>query len=186
MPDTDDKAKDRMWALLLAGDYSNCLQLARTVIEVRPDDWNARMFEGESLLKLKDYQSAVSAFSECLRINPEFFPALASRGEAYFYTGDYDNALADVEEYLKYEGTPSVYQLASVCLWKKGQTDQAYEYIDIAITNGEQGNAYVQKAGFLEEDGEYREALKYYERGAEKLPNDEKVKGKIEKLKMYI
>ncbi|HMB65822.1 MAG TPA: tetratricopeptide repeat protein, partial [Patescibacteria group bacterium] len=61
-----------------------------------------------------------------------------------------------------------------------------YEYIDIAITNGEQGNAYVQKAGFLEEDGEYREALKYYERGAEKLPNDEKVKGKIEKLKMYI
>jgi len=86
MPDTNDKAKDRMWALLLAGDYSNCLQLARTVIEVRPDDWNARMFEGESLLKLKDYQSAVSAFSECLRVNPEFFPALASRGEAYFYT----------------------------------------------------------------------------------------------------
>lgn len=183
MSDVDDKAIDRMWSLLYKGAYSDCLQLARTIIQVQPDNWGARMFEGNCLLELKDYDGAIESLNECLRINPDFFPAIASRGETYFYKQDYDRALADLEEALRNIPFPGFYQLASVCLYKKGNTAKAYDYINRAIEEGGDGNTYVQKASFLEQDGEYKEALKYYEKGAEELPDDKTVKVKIKKLK---
>ena len=184
MISVNEKAKERLWSLLLSGSYIDCLKLARTIVAVQPENFNARMFEGVSLLELKDYDGAISALDECLRLRPDFSPALDSRAEAHFYKGDYDKALADIEKFLGYMENANSYGLASVCFYKKGERDRAYEYIDLAIKISEKDkhSFCIQKANFLESDGYIKEALEYYKTGLEKMPEDQEIKNKIREL----
>jgi len=182
MSQVENKARERLWSLLQVGAYADCLELARTILKVRPEDWNARMFEGNSLLGLEDFPGAIQAFDKCLRLEPDLFPARACRGEAYFKNKEYANALADLEESLKYTQGPYSYQIASVCLRELGQKDKSYEYIDMALKNNADGNAYAQKALFLERDEHYIDALKYYRQAAKMLPGDKFVQDKIAEI----
>lgn len=184
MPDINKKAKERLWSLLYAEKYLDCLKLARTILAVQPEDLNARMFEGVSLLNLEDYDGAISALDKCLLLRSDFFPALDSRAKAYFKKKDYDKALSDAEKFLDYMESANSYGLASVCLYKKGEKSKAYEYIDLAIeiAKEEKYNFCIQKASFLENDGHIEEALKYYKTKPEKGTIDKDIKNKIKRL----
>ncbi len=124
---------------------------------------NKRMtfiIKAEKCKLANDRKNAVKYYRKALKLMPSDIKTRYSLAYLEFASGDYDSSLKDcyiVEKHLK---SPELYNIMGLCLYAKGDFEQAISSYDTALKKEQTGAVLNNKALALKKLGRYDESLK--------------------------
>jgi tetratricopeptide (TPR) repeat protein len=77
--------------------YEQAAALFRRAADAKPNDFDARDYLGQTLLRLRQYEAAETIFQKLVDVDPSSGRALLGLGIARSYLGKYDEALANLK-----------------------------------------------------------------------------------------
>jgi tetratricopeptide (TPR) repeat protein len=94
-----DRARLRLGAALLTGDFNARLQALGALARLDPADPDTHRALAESLMSVRQYDAAVTEFRRALALRPEDILSLNSMGYAAAYSGDLPTAIRALRGY---------------------------------------------------------------------------------------
>lgn len=103
---------------------------------------------------------AIADFSTCIRLTPEYAYAYLNRGVIYMRAGEWASAEEDFRKVIELETDPSEAECAYYAYFYLGKREQAVEWLNKALENGDRGT-YYDAACLYAQMGDPDKALDY-------------------------
>ena len=155
------------------GDYRDAQAMFEKAVELAPRNSYAYMLRGYFWLLLERDDQALLDLSKSISLGRSPY-GLFYRGELHRKMGNYDNALIDYQSALQLNPhfTGALYGIALV-FWEKEEIAKATEACrELVKSNRHDSRGYLCLGSLLMEQNLLEDALKTYQQGVARVPND--------------
>lgn len=163
--------------LIVESKYHYAVQRFNTVIQFKPDSWEAYFLRGVAKFYLDDTFGASRDFSHGIAINPFYSELYMYRGYTYQKNGDISKANADYDKAIELDpANPSIYVNKGIIQAIRENYSEAIPYFDEAISiKSDFSDAYLYKALCNAELEQYEVAEDDFKRALKLNRFDERV-----------
>lgn len=157
----------------------------KLILDLVPEDSEARFYAGTIYEELKDRPAAVKELKKAIEINPDYHQALNSLGYLYAEDGvKLDEAQAMVKKALEFEpGNGAYLDSLGWIYFKKEDLNKAKELLEKASSLIDDPVVFDHLADVYYKLGDYPQARSMWEKSLTLDSKQDKVKDKLEKVK---
>lgn len=160
--------------LLQKGDYREAEWMFEKAVELAPRNSYAYTLRGYFNFVLDRDDQALSDFNNAVKLGPRFPYNFFYRGELYRKIGEYDKALNDYQSALRLRPkfTDAHFGMAMVHLQRKELMEATEACRKIIEIDRDDPRGYTCLGGLLMEQERFPDALKVYQEGLARIPQD--------------
>ena len=170
-PDIAEAYEARGFAYFITGQHDLAIEDFDSALKIDSDNGLARMLRGHAYFNRGEYDLSIADCSVAIELDPDFAIAFVVRGLALDFKDEHDRAIADYEAALALEPDDDVAQLARENMrLSQGSKDRAARLLEYApyeqsIADNPQDpqNWHLTGLYFLDNRGDYRQAIEYFD-----------------------
>ncbi len=145
-----------------AGDYTGTLKFADSALVQNSNSSDAHFLRGRVYFELEQWDHAEAAYLAVINLEPDYPGVRHNLGNIYYFQRQYRNALTQFIQATKSNTSADSWHAAGVIYSALSQPDSATAAFEQAIRlDSLYGPVHTSFADFLEEQGNYLEALEY-------------------------
>jgi tetratricopeptide (TPR) repeat protein len=168
-------ALERAWNLAASGRRDDAIQVAREVIQNKPEDVDARLLLGSLLVEKGDRIESIAQLSEAVRLRPASAEAQNALGEAYRNFGDARAALTPFRKAVEIQpGFGVAQENLGAAMLETGDVAGAATHLDRAIQllgrTDDAADAHYLRAKVYKAHSELRQAASELEKAVSIRP----------------
>ncbi|MBT3783729.1 tetratricopeptide repeat protein [bacterium] len=153
-------------------------------LELDPNHRKALLRKGELAQRRGEIRAATQIYAHYLKSNPTDKRVRAKLGGLYFQQGLDENAKIELLKAVKKIQTPEIFYQLGVIFHRQGQFRNASGYYKkVLLKDPNHVDALISSGEIFERQGNLREALIHFERAYGLEPENEYIRGKIQKFR---
>lgn len=161
-------------SLIKAKDFVNAIPAFQKVTELTPEDGQAFLLLGQSIMQTGDLDGAIGALKSAMQLGQEakagklLSNCFLKKGQALFKAGKNDDAIAALQESNSYVESANAYKLIAAAQTKSGKTADAIntykKYLEVDPNAKDAVDVMFTIAATAQKSGDKATAKEYYQK----------------------